>query len=213
MGYVRERFKSYLMKYYDRYGDLIQHYYVSLSQMLHDILGHDHIQWHPQLTPICDLITELNLITDFDLITKFWDVSRTLQRRVRLANIWHLLLQKPDTDPIGTCICSNAETIFLSCFRVLSFDCLCLTSTKACRWHQVIQVKPTNVYITLLKRGPECYSLLKNSEHRQIIRSLICLTFIGFTRIPINTDSLRVHRSVRPSLYPFVSRNCLHILV
>ena len=29
---------------------------------------------------------------------------------------------------------------------------------------------------------------------------------------PINTDSLRVPRSVRPSLYPFYSQNCLHIL-
>ena len=32
------------------------------------------------------------------------------------------------------------------------------------------------------------------------------------TEIPINTDSLRVPRSVRPSLYPFYSPNCLHIL-
>ena len=32
------------------------------------------------------------------------------------------------------------------------------------------------------------------------------------TKIPINTDSLRVPRSVRPSLYPFYSQNCLHIL-
>ena len=44
---------------------------------------------------------------------------------------------------------------------------------------------------------------------------LFVFTFIGFqrcTRININIDSLRVHRSVRPSLYPFYSRNCLHIL-
>ena len=44
----------------------------------------------------------------------------------------------------------------------------------------------------------------------------ICLTFIGFricTRIHINIDSLRVHRSVRPNHYPyaFYSQNCLHI--
>ena len=44
-----ERLKSSLRKFYGRYGDLIKHYEVSLSQMLHDILGHDHIQWHPQL--------------------------------------------------------------------------------------------------------------------------------------------------------------------
>ena len=53
------------------------------------------------------------------------------------------------------------------------------------------------------------------SEYSQIVRSSICLTFIGFrrcTKIHINIDSLRVHRSVRPSLYPFYSQNCLHIL-
>ena len=43
-GYVRERLKSSLRKFYCRYGDLIKHYEVSLSQMLHDILGHCHIQ-------------------------------------------------------------------------------------------------------------------------------------------------------------------------
>ena len=41
---VVERLKSSLKKFYGRYGDLIKHYEVSLSQMLHDILGHDHIQ-------------------------------------------------------------------------------------------------------------------------------------------------------------------------
>ena len=43
-GYVIERLKSSLRKFYGRYGDLIKHYEVSLSQMLHDILGHDRIQ-------------------------------------------------------------------------------------------------------------------------------------------------------------------------
>ena len=43
-GYVIERLRSSLRKFYGRYGDLIKHYEVSLSQMLHDILGHDHIQ-------------------------------------------------------------------------------------------------------------------------------------------------------------------------
>ena len=41
-GYVMERLKSSLRTFYGRYGDLIKHYEVSLSQMLHDILGHDH---------------------------------------------------------------------------------------------------------------------------------------------------------------------------
>ena len=42
-GYVMERLKSSLKKFYGRYGDLIKNYEVSLSQMLHDILGYDHI--------------------------------------------------------------------------------------------------------------------------------------------------------------------------
>ena len=52
-------------------------------------------------------------------------------------------------------------------------------------------------------------------EYRKIMRSSICLTFIGFrrcTRIHINNDSLLVPRSVRPSLYPFYSQKCLHLL-
>ena len=48
-GYVMERLKSSLRMFYGRYGDLVKHYEVSVSQMLHDILGHDHIQWHTQL--------------------------------------------------------------------------------------------------------------------------------------------------------------------
>ena len=43
-GYVMERLKSSFRKFYGRYGDLIKYYEISLSQMLHDILGHDHIQ-------------------------------------------------------------------------------------------------------------------------------------------------------------------------
>ena len=48
-GYVMELLKSSFTKFYGRYGDLIKHYEVSLSQMLHDILGHDHIKCHRQL--------------------------------------------------------------------------------------------------------------------------------------------------------------------
>ena len=108
-----ERLKSALRKFYGRYGDRIKHYAVSLSQMLHDILGHDHIQWHPQLIryySICDLITELDFITDLTLLPNFGGFHRTLQR-VRLANRGRLLLRTPGPVPYGTCICSNVETI------------------------------------------------------------------------------------------------------
>ena len=43
-GYLRERLKSSLRKFYGRYRDLIKHYEVPLSKMLHDILGHGHQQ-------------------------------------------------------------------------------------------------------------------------------------------------------------------------
>ena len=48
-GYVKERLKSSLRKFYGRYGDLTKQYEVPLFRMLHDILNDDHIQWHPQL--------------------------------------------------------------------------------------------------------------------------------------------------------------------
>ena len=48
-GYVRERLKSSLRKFYGRYGDLTKQYEVPLSRMLHDILDDDHTQWHPPL--------------------------------------------------------------------------------------------------------------------------------------------------------------------
>ena len=45
-GYLAERLKSSFMKFYDRYGDLIQQYEVSLSRILNDILILDQ-QWLP----------------------------------------------------------------------------------------------------------------------------------------------------------------------
>ena len=48
-GYVKERLRSYLRKFYGRYGDFIKRYEVTLSRMLHDILDNAHLQWHPPL--------------------------------------------------------------------------------------------------------------------------------------------------------------------
>ena len=66
----------------------------------------------------------------------------------------------------------------------------------------------------LIKTLVRCYIYYIHFTYEKKGRS-ICLTFIGFRRcikVHINIDSLRVHRSVRPSLYPFYSQNCLHIL-
>ena len=48
-GYIQERLRSSLRKFYGRYGDLIKQYEVPLSRVLRDILDDDHIQWHPPL--------------------------------------------------------------------------------------------------------------------------------------------------------------------
>ena len=59
------------------------------------------------------------------------------------------------------------------------------------------------------------WSVHQAVEYRQVMKSWICHKFIGFqryTKIHINTDLLRVNQSVRPSLYPFYSQYCVHIL-
>ena len=48
-GYVKERLKLSLRKFYDRYRDLIKQYEVPFSRMLHHILEDDNIQRHPPL--------------------------------------------------------------------------------------------------------------------------------------------------------------------
>ena len=67
-GYVMERLKSSLRKFYGRYGDLIKQYEVSLSKMLNDILWPDRIQWQPPPPPpplLIRLCTELDLLPNF----------------------------------------------------------------------------------------------------------------------------------------------------
>ena len=110
----REGLKSSLRKFCGRYGDPIKHYEVPLSQILQDILGHGHLQWHPQL-----IRHYTNLWTYYRTgpYYRFWpyyqtwgDFHRTLQR-VRLANRRRLLLWTPGPVPFGICICSNVETL------------------------------------------------------------------------------------------------------
>ena len=67
------------------------------------------------ITPICELITELDLIPILTLLPNFGGFHRTLQR-VRIANRGRLLLRTPGPVQFGTCICSNVETIlFWTC--------------------------------------------------------------------------------------------------
>ena len=91
-GYVKERLKSSLRKFYGRYGDLIKQYEISLSQMLNDILWPDHIQWQPP--------TDQTLYRTRPF-TEFWVVSIEHLRRVWHADRGRLLLRTPGPVPLG----------------------------------------------------------------------------------------------------------------
>ena len=122
-GYVRERLKWSPGSFMLDMG--IKHYEVSLSQKLHDILGHDHIQRHPLL-----ISHYTKLLTYYRTWPSYWfwhynyqisgGFHRTLQR-VRLANGGRLLLPTPGLVPFGTCICSNVETNCSWAFHVFGF--------------------------------------------------------------------------------------------
>ena len=90
-GYVKERLKSSLRKFYGRYGDLIKQYEVSLSQMLNDILWPDHIQWQPP--------TDQTLYRTRPF-TEFWVVSIKHLRRVWHGDRGRLLLRTPGPVPL-----------------------------------------------------------------------------------------------------------------
>ena len=62
----------------------------------------DTLNWS-DITPICEIITELDFITDLTLLPNFGGFHRTL-KRVRLANRGRLLLRTPGPVPLGTCI-------------------------------------------------------------------------------------------------------------
>ena len=79
-GYVRERLKSSLGKFYGLYG-ISSNIMKSpspkryISQSFWDmVIYSDTLNWS-NITPIFEPITELGLITNFDLITKFREVS------------------------------------------------------------------------------------------------------------------------------------------
>ena len=78
--------------------------------MLHDILRHDHIQWHPQWIrhKFANLLPNWTLSSILTLLPNFGGFQRTLQR-VRLANRGRLLVRTPGPVPFWTCICSNFE--------------------------------------------------------------------------------------------------------
>ena len=91
-GYVKERLKSPLRKFYGRYGDIFKQYEVSFSQMLNGILWPDHIQWQP---PSDQTLYRTRPFTEF------WVVSIEHLRRVWHADRGRLLLRTPGPVPFG----------------------------------------------------------------------------------------------------------------
>ena len=100
-GYVKERLKTSLRKFYGRYGDLIRQYEVPLTQMLNDILWPDHIQWQP--------LTDQTLYRTRPL-TEFWVVSIEHLRRLWHADRGRLLLRTPGPVPLGLAYVLLVET-------------------------------------------------------------------------------------------------------
>ena len=112
-GYLLERLKLSLRKFYVRYGDLIQHYEVSLSRMLNDIRP---------LTNYSDFPTDQTFHTFHDLDTKF-DLHRITsgfhgalvtgvacqQGTLALPDTWFRL-------PFRNPLCSNLSLISRFCF-------------------------------------------------------------------------------------------------
>ena len=86
--------------------NLSSEYIVSCYMTFWDMTIYNGTPNWSDISPICELITELDLSTDFDLVTNFRD--RALQR-VRLANRGRLLLQTPGPVPFVTCICFNVD--------------------------------------------------------------------------------------------------------
>ena len=112
-GYVKERLKSFLRKFFGRYGDLAKQYEVRLFRMFYDILEDDHIRWHPPWTRHYTNLwpfTDLNLITEFDFLPNCvefpWNICNGCGMPTEDAySSGHLVLSH-----FGTCMCSNVET-------------------------------------------------------------------------------------------------------
>ena len=157
-GYVMERLKSSLRKFYGRYGDLIKHYEVSLSQMLHDTIYNDTLNWS-DITPICELITELDFITDFDLITKFWRfpfyIATGAASQQRTLTPPHLVLSHlglafvlmlrpffPELVLSTDLLSFDHPSVLLFCFkRSMIYPCLRNIDKRTRPWHTVWAVR------------------------------------------------------------------------
>ena len=102
-GYLMERLKSSFRKFYDRYGDLIQQYEVSLSRMVNHILTLDQ-QWLSNRSGSSNFMTLIPRLT----FTELWVVFMEHLQRVWHASKERLPFRTPCSIPrFGTCLFSN----------------------------------------------------------------------------------------------------------
>ena len=135
-GYVKERLRSSLRKFYGRYGDLIKQYEVPLSRMLHDILDDDHLQWHPPL---------IGHYTNY------------------YANRGRLLLRTPGPVPLWDLQvfwCWDQSLLTLSCLRTFKFRTSLGTSVFAswkpdAKWqHSSLRWRGKEIRLSAMSEAP-----------------------------------------------------------
>ena len=114
-GYVNERLKLSLRKFYGQYTEYIKQYKVTIYQMLHDILGHDLIQWYRPL--IFHLLVTLLPYWIFNRHWPHYQIRRgSIEhlQRVQLANI--------DAYSSGQLVLSNLGLAFVHMLRPVSHE-------------------------------------------------------------------------------------------
>ena len=111
--YTNEHLKSSIRKFYGRYGDLIRYYEAPLCEMLHGIMGHNHIQWHPPLIRHLSKSWPCYRTGPYHR-SLFWEVSKGNLQRLRQSNRGRLLLQTLVPVPYGLVLMLSLN---LSCVR------------------------------------------------------------------------------------------------
>ena len=160
-GYVKERLKSSLRKFYGRYGDLTKQYEAPLSPNVTR-----HSGWWPHtLTPSIDrtlhqflTITDLYLITEFDFLPNCARFPQNICNGCGMPtedaySSGHLVLSH-----FGTCMCSNVET---------NLSWTCLVSGPLNFEH------PSVLLFCLVEVSIWIYIFIPNSKNLEFIKSLI----------------------------------------
>ena len=118
-----------LMKLYGRYGNLFKQYEApSLSRMLHGILEHEHMQWHPPLITLYTNLWPFYRAEPNDWVWHFCQIPRGFHRTLQWvshANRGRIYLRTPGILPYcGLAYVLILTPVFptLSCFRTLNFE-------------------------------------------------------------------------------------------